>query len=289
MMSTRFRLPLGVCLALISGVAFAADPSAHQIYLAVRSGNIAQAQQMVAQVVKDHPTSAKAHFVAAEVQARAGNFGLARAQLAQAQALAPGLPFANARAVAELQQELGVSSGRARVAHRGHSAHLGWALLLIVGVLVVWMIVRRRMAAAAAYGSPYGGGMMPGGMAAPPGGYPPGGYPPGSVPPGYGPGYGPGYAPGGSGLMGSVASGLAIGAGVAAGEAVVGHLLQGNSGGGGGIIPDAGAAPAFDPQANADAGGNNFGLNDPGSWDDGSGGGGGGGGWDSGGGDGGWT
>ena len=282
MMSTRFRLPLGVCLALISGVAFAADPSAHQIYLAVRSGNIAQAQQMVAQVVKDHPTSAKAHFVAAEVQARAGNFGLARAQLAQAQALAPGLPFANARAVAELQQELGVSSGRARVAHRGHSAHLGWALLLIVGVLVVWMIVRRRMAAAAAYGGPYAGGMMAGGMAAPPGGYPPGG-----APVGYGSGYGPGYAPGGSGLMGNIASGLAIGAGVAAGEALVGDVLGGNSGGGGGIIPDAGAAPAFDPQANANLGGNDFGLNDPGSWDDGSGGGGGG--WDSGGGDGGWT
>ena len=284
MMSTRFRLPLGVCLALISGVALAADPSAHQIYLAARSGHIAQAQQMVAQVLKDHPSSAKAHFVAAEVQARAGNFGIARSQLAQAEALAPGLPFANARAVAQLQRELGVTSGRASSARAGHSGHLGWALLLIGGVLVVWMIVRRRMAAAAAYGSPYPGGMMPGGMAGPPGGYPPGG-----VPPGYGPGYGPGYAPGGSGLMGSVASGLAIGAGVAAGEALVGHMLEGNSGGGGGIIPDAGAAPAFDPQANANLGGNDFGLNDAGSWDDGSGGGGDGGGWDSGGGDGGWT
>ena len=282
MMSTRFRLPLGVCLALISGVALAADPSAHQIYLAARSGNIAQAQQMVAQVLKDHPTSAKAHFVAAEVQARAGNFGIARTELAQAQALAPGLPFAQARAVTQLRRELGLRSGRASAARSGHSAHLGWALLLIGGVLVVWMIVRRRMAAAAAYGGPYAGGMMAGGMAAPPGGYPPGG-----APVGYGSGYGPGYAPGGSGLMGNIASGLAIGAGVAAGEALVGDVLGGNSGGGGGIIPDAGAAPAFDPQANANLGGNDFGLNDPGSWDDGSGGGGGG--WDSGGGDGGWT
>ena len=282
MMSTRFRPPLGVCLALIAGVALAADPSAHQIYLAARSGNIAQAQQMVAQVLKDHPTSAKAHFVAAEVQARAGNFGIARTELAQAQALAPGLPFAQARAVAQLRRELGLRSGRASAARSGHSAHLGWALLLIGGVLVVWMIVRRRMAAAAAYGGPYAGGMMAGGMAAPPGGYPPGG-----APVGYGSGYGPGYAPGGSGLMGNIASGLAIGAGVAAGEALVGDVLGGNSGGGGGIIPDAGAAPAFDPQANANLGGNDFGLNDPGSWDDGSGGGGGG--WDSGGGDGGWT
>lgn len=279
MMSTRFRLSLAVVLALISGVALAADPSAHQIYLAARAGNVAQAEQMVAQVLKDHPSSAKAHFVAAEVEARAGNFGTARSQLAQAEALAPGLPFANARAVAQLQRELGVGGDRVVAAHAGHASHLGWALLLIGAVLLVWMIVRRRMAARATYGGQYPGGMMPGGMGAPSGGYPPGG-----MPPGYGPGYGPGYASGGSGLMGNIASGLAIGAGVAAGEAVVGHMLEGNSGGGG-ILPEAGAAPAFDPQANADLGGNDFGMNDAGSWDEGSGGGG----WDSGGGDSGWT
>ena len=265
MMSTRFRLPLGVCLALIAGVALAADPSAHQIYLAARSGNIAQAQQMVAQVLKDHPTSAKAHFVAAEVQARAGNFGIARTELAQAQALAPGLPFAQARAVAQLRRELGLRSGRASAARSGHSAHLGWALLLIGGVLVVWMIVRRRMAA----DRPTDPGQYPAGMAPGPGpmGVPPGGYPPGAYPPGYA----PGYPQTGSGIMGNLASGVAIGAGVAAGEALVGHVLEGNSGGG--VIPEAAAAPAIDPQANADLGGNDFGLNDPGSWDDGSGGG----------------
>ena len=112
----------------------------------------------------------------------------------------------------------------------------------------------------------------PGPMGVPPGGYPPGAYPPG---------YAPGYPQTGSGIMGNLASGVAIGAGVAAGEALVGHMLEGNSGGGG-LIPDAAAAPAIDPQANADLGGNDFGLNDPGSWDDGSGGG-----WDNGG-DGSW-
>lgn len=276
MMSMRLRFPLGVLLALGLGigVALAADPTAHQIYLATQAGNIAQAQQMVAQVLRDHPNSANAHWVAAEVAARAGNFGTARSELARAQALAPGLPFANPRAVRQLQRELGIAPAAARTPH---SSNLGWGLLLIGGVIVVWLIVRRRMAMAA-YGAPpgmAGGPMAPMGM--PPGGYPPAGYPQG---------YPAGYPPGGSGVMGGLASGLAIGAGVAAGEALVGHMLGGNAGGG--LIPDANAAPAIDPQANADLGGNDFGLNDASSWDSG-GGGGDGGGWDSGGGDGGWT
>ena len=268
MMSKRLRFPLGVLLALGLGigVALAADPTAHQIYLATQAGNIAQAQQMVAQVLRDHPNSAKAHWVAAEVAARAGNFGTARNELARAQALAPGLPFAKPRAVRQLQKTLGLAPTAARTRH---SSNLGWALLLIGGVIVVWMIVRRRMAMAA-YGAPPG---MAGGPMAPMG-VPPGGYPPAA-------GYPPGYPPGSSGVMGGLASGLAIGAGVAAGEALVGHMLGGNSGGG--LIPDANAAPAIDPQANADLGGNDFGLNDAGSWDSGGGGDGGDGG------DGGWT
>ena len=276
MTSKRLRFPLGVLLALGLGigVALAADPTAHQIFLATQAGNIAQAQQMVAQVLRDHPNSAKAHWVAAEVAARAGNVGTARSELARAQALSPGLLFAKPRAVRQLRRELGLAPTAARTRH---SSNLGWALLLIGGVIVVWMIVRRRMAMAA-YGAPYGAppGMAGGPIA--PMGVPPGGYPPGAYP--------TGYPPGGSGVMGGLASGLAIGAGVAAGEALVGHMLGGSSGGG--LIPDANAAPAIDPQANADLGGNDFGLNDASSWDSG-GGSGDGGGWDSGGGDGGWT
>lgn len=270
MMSKRFSLPLGVLLALSAGVALAAEPSAHQIYQATQTGHLAQAEQMVAQVLRDHPNSAKAHFVAAEVEARAGHRGAARRQLGQAQALAPGLPFASPRAVHALQRAVGLSAGPGPRA--GHSAHLGWALLLIGGVLVLWFIVRRSMAAARpVYPVPPASGMGSGPMGGPAGVYPPG--------------YGPGAPAAGPGMMGTLASGLALGAGVAAGEALVGHVLEGNASGG---LAQAGVAPAADPQANADLGGNDFGLNDPGSWDDGSGGSGGGG-WDSGGGDGGWT
>ena len=284
-MLKRLTLPLGLALVMLAGTALAADPSAHQIYLTLKGGNIGEAQQMIQQVLRDHPQSAKAHFVAAEVDARAGNYGLARQQLAKAESLAPGLPFERASAVSQLRRQLGERGGAgfARSAPARHGSNLGWALLLIGGVIVVWMIVRRRMAARYnTYPGQFaaGPGQVPGGM--PPGG--PAGMA-GGYPPGYAPGYGPGAGPGaGSGIMRGLGTGLAIGAGMAAGEELVDHMLGGNSGGG--VIPDANAGQAIDPQVNSEMGGNDFGMSDSGSWDDG------GGGWDGGGGGddgGGWT
>ncbi|HUA23613.1 MAG TPA: hypothetical protein VMA54_05825 [Steroidobacteraceae bacterium] len=264
---------LVVCCAF---PALAADPSPAQVYQAARSGNLASAQQMIAQVLRDHPRSGQAHYVAAEIDARAGNFGLARQELQTAESLEPGLPFASARSVQELQAQLREASGPLTVLAprtvRAGRSHFGLFLILIGAAVVLWLMLRRR---AVAMGYPQYPGQYPSGM---------GGMPP--------PGYGPGYMPGGgSGIMGNVASGLALGAGVAAGEELVDHLLGGSSTPGGtGFVPPAEASPAPDP--NADMGGNDFGLNDPGSWD--GGGGDGGGGWDdsgSGGSDGGggWT
>ncbi len=251
--------------------ALAADPSPAQVYQTARSGNLAQAQQMIAQVLRDQPRSGQAHYVAAEIDARAGNNRAARQELQTAQSLEPGLPFASARSVQELQAQLADAplTVLATRTVRGGRSHLGVFLIFIGAGVVLWLLLRRR---AVAMGYPqYPGqyrGNVPPGM---PGGYGPGGYMPG----------------GGSGVLGGVASGLALGAGVAVGEEVVDRMLSGGSSpGGGGFVAPAEAAPAPDP--NADMGGNDFGLNDPGSWD-----GGGGGGWDdggSGGGDnGGWT
>jgi hypothetical protein len=277
-MPKRITLPLGALLVLACALpALAADPSPAQVYQAARSGNLAQAQQMIAQVLRDHPQSGQAHYVAAEIDARAGNFGLARQELKTAQSLEPGLPFANPRSVRQLQMQLGEAPAAGfaqRAAPVRHSSHLGIFLLLIGGAIVLWMVLRRR---AAAMGYPQYPGQYPGNVppGIPPGGYGPGGYGPGGYPGGYTPG-------GGSGIMGSVASGLALGAGVAAGEGLVQHMMGGgsnNAGVGGGFVPSADAGQMPDP--NADMGGNDFGLNDPGSWDDGGGGGGGddGGGW----------
>ena len=283
-MLKRITLPLGALLILACILpALAGDPTPDQVYQAARSGNLAAARQMIAQVLRDHPQSGRAHFVAAEIDARAGNYGLARQELSTAESLDPALASKDARAVTELQQQLGetpsVISRLPLVRIGQRSPRFGLFLFLIGAAVVLWLILRRR-AATMGYGQypgQYPGSVPPG---APPVGYGPGGYGPG--------GYGPsGYMPGGgSGIMGSVASGLALGAGVAAGEELVEHMMgRGSNTAGGGFVPPADAAPAPDP--NADMGGNDFGLSDPGSWDDG-----GGGGWDDGGGGGdggGWT
>lgn len=277
-MLKRITLSLAALLVVACALpALAAEPSPAQVYQAARNGNLAGAQQMIAQVLRDHPQSGQAHYVAAQIDARTGNLGLARQELHTAQSLEPGLPFANPRSVEALQQQLGEAPvatypPQAPVRVLGRPSHFGLFLFLIGAAIVLWLVLRRRAVAMGypQYPGQYSGNGPPG---VPPGGYGAGGYMPG----------------GGSGIMGSVASGLALGAGVAAGEELVQHMMGGSSSSGGGLVPPAQGAQTPDP--NADMGGNDFGLNDPGSWDDGSGGGGGG--WDDGGGGGdsggGWT
>jgi hypothetical protein len=241
----------------------------HQIYEAAEGGHLDQAQQMISQVLADHPTSAKAHYVQAELYAKEGKTSLARAELGTAERLNPGLTSFDARSVQELKSQLGLgarATGTQIVSLPARSApHIPWGGLFI-GLIVVgllFMLFRRR--------TPYGQYPVAGG--------PVGGAPMGGGPGGYGPGYGPAPMGGGmgSGIAGGLASGLAVGAGVVAGEELAHHFLDGGRHDGG-VIPSADAAePGY---SNSDMGGNDFGANDPGSWDDGGGGLGGGGGGD---------
>ena len=250
----------------------ASDPTVDQIYAAARSGHLDQAQQMISQVLADHPQSGQAHYVQAELFAREGKAALARSELAAAEQLKPGLPFANPRSVQELKAELGLGGGFAapaviRTVPAAPRFPWGTLLILAAAVAILLMVFRRRT-------PPYAQ-------------YPAGGVGPGGAPGSYGPGYGPGYGPApmgggiGSGIAGGLASGLAVGAGVVAGEELAHHFLDG--GHSGGVIPPAEAGEAG--ASNADMGGSDFGVNDPGSgWDDGGGfggdsGGGGGGDW----------
>ena len=232
-----------------------ADPSVAQVYEAARSGHLEQAQQMINQVLRDHPSSGRAHYVAAELDARSGNLSGAQRELNTAQQLEPGLPFAKPEAVAALRQEI-VQAPRAAYGApaytRSGGSSLPWGLigLLVAAVVVVSLLLRRRSASAAAY-SPYpsavpGGPGVPGTMGMP------GGF--------------PSVVGGGSGLMGGLASGLAVGAGIAAGEELVRHVFEpGHSvGGAAPIAPD-----AVESAPNGDMGGTDFGMPDAGSWDDG--------------------
>ena len=88
-----------------------ADPTVSQIYKAFKSGHIEQAQKMLDKVLRDHPDSAKAHFIQAEMDAAEGHYELARAQLALAEKLKPGLPNIKPHAVQALKAKLGLPGG----------------------------------------------------------------------------------------------------------------------------------------------------------------------------------
>src|SRR5579864_8369520 len=109
-MRKAIRILALVFLAGLAGPVLAqADPTMHQIYETAQSGNLTQAQHMMDQVLRDHPQSAKAHYVAAELYAREGNLASARQELSTAQTLEPGLPFVRPEALGSLQRQL---SGR---------------------------------------------------------------------------------------------------------------------------------------------------------------------------------
>jgi hypothetical protein len=262
-------LSIGATFALGSpSFAQAADPTMDQVYEVARAGRLDEAQQMITQVLAHHPTSAKAHFVQAELYAKEGKTPLARAELGTAERLNPGLTEFKPRSIEELKSQLGLGTRSTAPQITSIPArsgpHIPWPGifigLIVVGLLM--MLLRRR--------TPYGQYPVAGGPGVGPG--------VGGAPTGYGPaGYGPAPMGGGmgSGIAGGLASGLAVGAGVVAGEELAHHFLDGGRREGG-VIPSADAAePGY---SNSDMGGNDFGANDPGSWDDSGGGLGGGGG-----------
>jgi uncharacterized protein len=246
----RKTLPMAALVAALSlgSAAWAADPTLHEVYQAAEAGHLDQAETMMQQVLRDHPDSAKAHFVEAELLARAGRTAGARTELANAQRLDPQLSFAKPGALGELRAKLGEAGSAMPLAPAAAverpSSGFGWWPLLI-GVLALVVIVR------IVRGAP--------------------GYPAGAAP-----GYGsPMAAPGsgmGSGILGGLATGAAVGAGVVAGEALMHRVLDGSGHRdehGNGLIPEANAASL--PDGNYDMGGSDFGVSDSGSWDSGAG------------------
>jgi len=237
-----------------------ADPTVHQIYEAASSGHLDRAQQMMDQVLRDHPDSARAHYVQSELYAREGKLPLARAELDRAERLAPGLPKEDPRSVAELKSELGLIQRveRSSVVTRPTEPGFPWGAVLILALVVgvFWRLFRRR--------TTYTQYPPSGVPTAAPGTYTPGGYA----------GQG-GYAAGGpvsgggigSTVAGGLAGGLAAGAGVVAGEELAHHLLDREHGSTPRVPAD---DDAESNAANRDMGGSDFGVNNPESWDDGA-------------------
>lgn len=283
-----------VAMLLSFGFAMAqSEPTLNQVYSTAQAGKLDEAQVMIQQVLISHPKSGKAHFVRAELFARQNKLDLARESLATAEKLSPGLSFAKPEAVQALRSQLSsktrpkaVSSPAANYAAAvtpasSSSSSFSWGLPLLLagGVIAAGYFMFRRRAPApmaqqpgyvnqSGLNGPQSFGMGGGGITPP-------AYPP---QPGYPQQAGSGL---GGRIMGGVATGLAVGAGVMAAEAI-GRNLMGNH--------NPTATPSnnlsnndFQPiNSNPDMGGQNFGVNDASSWDDGgSGDAGGGGDWDS--------
>lgn len=237
---------------LIAGAVFAADtPTLHQIYEAAQAGRMNDAQGMINQVLKDHPDSAKAHYVDAEILAKTGHLNQAREELNNAERLEPGLSFASPQAVQQLKAMVSEAhTGLVPVTTEPQQDFpWGWLFLGIGAIVIITLIMRalsRPNASQAAYPVNYQSGMSP---------------------PGYMPGAGGGYAPAapgmGSGIISGLATGAALGAGMVAGEELAHHFMDGNRG-------EAQAQPmntAWNAQSD-NMGGNDFGIADNTSWDD---------------------
>jgi hypothetical protein len=299
---------LALSAAFAGNAALAAEPTVDQVYQAAQAGRYIEAQGMLDEVLKAHPTSAKAHYIQAQVYARQGMLNKAKDELASADKLDPAGKYASPASVKELrdliaarpavpalntQQSTGSYSPPAVQQRLPQPAQpergFPWGIVFIGVGLVAFIVWVTRMMNRRAGDmmqqqpqAPQGGGMF--------GGYNNGGnmqsYPGGAYGGGggYGPGYGPAPAPGmGSRIMGGLATGAAVGAGIVAGEAIARQFTHDDSRNanaatsGGDSWSNNSPAPS-----NYDMGGNDFGVSDSSSWDSGGGGGGdgGGGGWD---------
>ncbi len=252
------RLLVAMSLALAAAASFAL-PTVEDVQAEVAKGRYVQAEEMMREVVAARPTSARAHYVYAEILAHDRRFEQAAAELARARQIDPADKYTDR---ARLDAFSALLEREQAAAHRRRDATTpstgtgmtaapvvrepapasggvpGWVWGVGGGLLALaaWrMFSARPQSPAGAMGSSYAG---TGGALAPT--MPGGGTVAGG--PGYGgPGYGPGWpqpaAGGGSGLLGT---GLAVAGGVAAGmlaeRLFEGHRESAGLGGGAGNL-----------------------------------------------------
>lgn len=240
-------------------------PSMHQVYEAAQSGNFTEADQMMATVLQQHPNSAKAHFVEAELLAKEGHLNHSRSELATARQLDPQLAFAKPGSVAGLDALLS-GAPISQAVSQNIAPHFPWGLLFfgIAAIFLVFWIMRRFARPQYTTMSPgpyYTGnpnGMPPNNMP----GTPYGGSP--MMPMGGGGMMGGGM---GGGIVSNLVTGAAVGAGMVAGEELVHHMMDGGTSN---PMTSVDNQPWSDPSGGNNMGGNDFGISDGGSWDDGS-------------------
>lgn len=173
-------------LLLVSGAALAAD-GPKEVEAALKQGNYTLAEQELRQAIVEHPQSAKAHYLLAQVLAHQGNIGDAQQEATQAKQLDPKLGFTNParfeRFQSELNQALAPASAHATVSTRQQAAPavaepveprsqggsiLPWVFGAIIVVLLIGWFRRRQQSPVPNQGygapgaqNPYGNGPYP--------------------------------------------------------------------------------------------------------------------------------
>jgi hypothetical protein len=239
----------------------AEDASMHQVYLAAEAGKFSEAQSMMDKVLHDHPGSAKAHFVEAELLAKQRRYSAAQDELTIAERLQPNLSFVKPQALEKLKVQISTTRPVSQAAsnHNFQPASSGatpWGMiLLMVGLIAFiylaakWMTRRNTDVVpvnsypnntnlnSQQYGpAPSLMGQVGGGL--------------------------------GSTIMSGLATGAALGVGMVAGEAIMHQFTDGERNSNGFIN----TAQANDqPENQNDLGGTDFGITNSSSWGDDSG------------------
>lgn len=231
------------------------DVTMHQVYLTAEAGKFNEAQAMMDKVLRDHPNSAKAHFVEAELLAKQGLLSKASAELNTAERLQPGLPFVKPDILQKLKIRITSSSNEViqpNISHQNRPSDIkNWmpiALLVLGLILIILLIVFIRSRKSDMLSANNYAGKAPGAN---------------------GTGFGMGQPPTGgmgSGIMSNLATGAALGAGVVAGEALMHHFIDNNSSPNN--PPRNSDSTSNNMTQTDDMGGTDFGIADASSWDD---------------------
>jgi len=266
--SVTYGFVLLSALFLASGIALADNtPMIDQVYKAAQAGRLDDAQRMMDRVLKEHPNSAKAHFVDAEILVRQGQTGKAEAELNNAERLNPGLSFANPQAVQDIKNRIAMTHHVSQTNAGGYQAMQSngfpWGLIFLgLGVIALIVFVMRALNArnAAMFPGSYQGGVQNNSASPVPMQL-------------YGGGMAPMASGGGigSGIMGGLATGAAVGVGMVAGEALAHRFMDGGrSAADNNNNNNNNVSPVADNWGNSsnDMGGSDFGIANNSSWDD---------------------
>ncbi|GGP18410.1 tetratricopeptide repeat protein [Silvimonas iriomotensis] len=149
--------------AVATTLAFAL-PTEQDVQAAVKQGNFAQAQTMMAEVIAAKPDSAKAHYIYAEILAHNGQFADATNEALKAKTIDPQIHFTSPEKFRKFEAQLlnsaqpATTAGNSRAvtsqavapqpAPAERSSGFGWTgiiLLVVAGFgILIWLTTRRR-------------------------------------------------------------------------------------------------------------------------------------------------